>query len=242
MRLQVIAIVVGMLFLQGCMISKSKYEAAVSDMESAKAELEKMRMHRDALEQQIETLKGANDSVSTDLEMMTAEVQRIKEGREGEQALLSSRKKELETQQRRLQSKYKRLTKEYQKLKGQNKTLKSTVVRYQKELKGSREKKMASITTPSPTMKSKTTPADQHGSHSTPPPSKGAEAPQKVVQLVNINKASASDLILFLGMTKEMADSVVKNRPYRLRGELVAKQVVPKTTFDAIKDRITAAR
>ncbi|GJL66007.1 MAG: hypothetical protein NPIRA05_09780 [Nitrospirales bacterium] len=62
------------------------------------------------------------------------------------------------------------------------------------------------------------------------------------MQLVNINKASASDLILFLGLTKEVAEEVVANRPYRLRGELVAKQVVPKATFDVIKDRITAAR
>ena len=60
--------------------------------------------------------------------------------------------------------------------------------------------------------------------------------------LVNINKASVNDLVLFLGLTKEMAQAVVENRPYRLRGELVAKQVVPKATFDVIKVRITAAK
>jgi len=58
---------------------------------------------------------------------------------------------------------------------------------------------------------------------------------------VNINTASANDLELFLGLTKEVADKVVSNRPYRLRGELISKQVVPKATFDVIKDRITAA-
>ena len=66
-------------------------------------------------------------------------------------------------------------------------------------------------------------------------PLKGALSP------VNINTASANDLVLFLGLTKNMAEKVVGNRPYRLRGELVAKKVVPKATFDVIKDRITAA-
>ena len=58
---------------------------------------------------------------------------------------------------------------------------------------------------------------------------------------VNINTASANDLELFLGLTKEVADKVVLNRPYRLRGELLSKKVLPKATFDVIKDRITAA-
>ena len=48
------------------------------------------------------------------------------------------------------------------------------------------------------------------------------------------------DLVLFLGLTRNMAEKVIANRPYRLRGELVAKKVVPRATFDVIKDRITA--
>ncbi len=49
-------------------------------------------------------------------------------------------------------------------------------------------------------------------------------------------------MVLFLGLTKEVADKVVKNRPYRIKGELVAKNVVPKITFDAIRDRISVAQ
>ena len=239
MKLSVICIV---LVLPGCMVSKTKYEAAVSDMESAKAELEKMRMHRDALEQQISTLKGANEAVSTDLEMMTAEVQRIKEGRKGEQALLQNRKKDFERQQKKLVAKHSRLVKAYKKLKGQNTTLKETVVRYQKELKANREKKMAKVTLPSP--KKKPIDAVSLSPMKKPSSSKNVmtSTPKKSTQLININKATATDLILHLGLTKEIAEEVVANRPYRLRGELVAKQVVPKATFDVIKDRITAAR
>jgi hypothetical protein len=48
-------------------------------------------------------------------------------------------------------------------------------------------------------------------------------------------------LVLTLGLSREVAENVVSNRPYRLRGELVAKNVIPKATFDEIKDRITAS-
>mgnify|MGYP000197479224 CR=1 FL=1 len=241
MKVWLLTIMTLVLILPGCMVSKDKYEAAVSDMESAKADLEKMRMHRDALEQQMNNLKKSNESVSTELEMMTAEVQRIKEGRKGEQALLGNRTKELERKQQQLQAKTKRLAKEYQKVKSQNKALKDTVVRYQKELKANREKTMVAVAAPG---KVKQSIGSSTQSKKTPSSLKKVIAPVtgKKVQLVNINKASASDLILFLGLTKEVADELVAKRPYRLRGELVAKQVVPKATFDVIKDRITAAR
>ncbi len=241
MKVRLLVVMAMILVLPGCVVSKDKYEAAVSDMESAKAELEKMRMHRDALEQQMKTLKSSNEAVSTDLEMMTAEVQRIKEGRKGEQALIENRKKELARKQQQMLAKTKRLAKKYQKVKSQNKALKDTVVRYQKELKANREKKMVAVASPAKTKKTIGKPA-QPKVKSAPPKSVKPSVPKKTVQLVNINKASANDMILFLGLTKEVAADVVAKRPYRLRGELVARQVLPKATFDVIKDRITAAR
>jgi len=33
----------------------------------------------------------------------------------------------------------------------------------------------------------------------------------------------------------------VANRPYKIKGELVAKNALPKETFDMIKDKITVA-
>ncbi len=242
MKMWLMGVIMMALMTSGCMVAKSKYEAAVSDMESAKAEMEKIRMHRDALEQQIQTLKSSNEAVATDLDMMTAEVQRIKEGRKGEQALLHNRKKELERQQQQLIGKHKRLAKEYQKVKSQNKALKETVVRYQKELKANREKTIAKVPLPFPQEKAGKSITQSERKSATNLGVPTSVPSKQVDQLVNINKASESDLILFLGLTKEVAQEVVANRPYRLRGELVAKQVVPKATFDVIKDRITAAR
>ncbi|OYT18589.1 MAG: hypothetical protein CCU26_15960, partial [Nitrospira sp. UW-LDO-01] len=56
---------------------------------------------------------------------------------------------------------------------------------------------------------------------------------------MNINKVSANDMVLFLGLKQDEAERIVSNRPYRVKGELVAKNVVPKETFDLIKDRIS---
>ncbi|MDE3224830.1 MAG: helix-hairpin-helix domain-containing protein, partial [Nitrospirota bacterium] len=58
---------------------------------------------------------------------------------------------------------------------------------------------------------------------------------------VNVNTASSNDMVLFLGLTKDVAERIVSNRPYKVRGELVAKNVLPKATYDVIKDRITVA-
>jgi len=233
----------------GCMVSKNKYEAAIADMESAKTDLEKNRMHRQALEKELKNLKNANEKIVTDLEMMTAEVQRIKEGRENEQALLKARKQELGQERHRVIAKVKHLKREYEKVRVQNQALKKTVGRYQKELKGVREKKERASVSSSEALKQprsvKSDSAQFHVAdvkHPIPPKPPTFPVPQKAVsRLVNINQASARDMVLFLGLSKQTAESIVANRPYRLRGELVAKNIVKKPKFDKIKDRITAA-
>jgi len=253
MKVWVSLVVLCALVLSGCMVSKKKYDAAISDMESAKAELEKSRMHRGALENQIKNLKGSNEKMSRDLEVLTSEVQRIKEGCQNEKGLLESREKELNQEKQLLVAKLRTVTGEYRKLKGQSKALKNTVIRYQKELKVARQKKAANlssqakprVSSPPPRKARSQTPRRAVPAKPRPkaPPKVVANvAPKKeTVALVNLNTATVNNLVLFLGLTKDTAQDVVDNRPYRLRGELVAKQVVPKATFDVIKDRITAA-
>ena len=249
MRIWVSVVVLCLLLLPGCMVSKKKYTAAVADMESAKAELEKSRMHRDALDNQIKNLKGTNDQMSRDLEVLTSEVQRIKEGCQNEKALLEARQKELHQEQQVLLAKFRTLNDEYRKLKGQSKALKDTVIRYQKELKEARQKKSPSLSPPPKPNPSSL--LERSPSRPIPSESKPMGSPERVeklppqkaaVSLVNINRASVNDLVLFLGLSKEMAQDLVDNRPYRLRGELVARKVVPKATFDVIKDRMTAVQ
>lgn len=245
--------------LSGCMVSKGKYEAAVSDMESAKTELEKGRMHHEALEEQIRNLKGLNEKISTDLEMMTTEVQRIKEGRKNEQTLLATRERELDQEKAELTSKLRVLTKHYHKARVRNKALVKDVLRYKKELKDSHSGTettmgratgggMSATSTTSRAVASKPKLSSSVTSKVAIPSKPKAPKvvplptlPKVATNLVNINKASVSDLVLTLGLSREVAEEVVSNRPYRLRGELVAKNVIPKATFDVIKGRITAA-
>ncbi len=248
-----IALGVVLLFgLSGCMVSKTKYEDTVSDMESAKAELEKSRMHQQALEEQIRNLKSLNEKISTDLEVMTTEVQRIKEGRQNEQTLMETREREIDQEKEKLSMKLRVISAQYQKVKAQNKTLKNTVLRYKKELKDSRG---SAVDSTRPVMKSSTKRAVKSpkssmaksspvSTLSTPKVSKPIASPVKTKlsnTLVNINNASVSDLVLNLGLSRDLAEDVVSHRPYRLRGELVAKNVITKAKFDEIKSRITAA-
>ena len=112
-------------------------------------------------------------------------------------------------------------------MKRHNDTLKSLVARYQKELK---DRSNAGTSSQTATV----TPSQA--------PLGTATAPQAAASAaMNINKVSASDMILFLGLKQDEADRIVSNRPYRVKGELVAKNVVPKETFDLIKDRISVS-
>ncbi len=239
--------------LSGCVVSKAQYEGALSDMESAKVELEKSQMHQEALEEQIRNLKGLNEKISTDLEMMTTEVQRVKEGRKNEHTLLETRERELDEERAELSTKLRVIGAQYQKVKAQNATLKKTVLRYKKELKDSHESPSSMGVKGGRTSTSKS--ASAKPSLSSPVTSKAGmpskpkapeiaslpKLPAAGGNLVNINKASVSDLVLTLGLSRGVAEEVVSNRPYRLRGELVAKNVIPKATFDEIKGRITAS-
>ncbi|OGW68809.1 MAG: hypothetical protein A3A88_00410 [Nitrospirae bacterium RIFCSPLOWO2_01_FULL_62_17] len=67
-------------------------------------------------------------------------------------------------------------------------------------------------------------------------------APQAGLAPVNVNTASANDMVLFLGITKEEADRVVAGRPYKVKQEILLKNALPKARFDAIKDRISVAK
>jgi DNA uptake protein ComE-like DNA-binding protein len=80
-----------------------------------------------------------------------------------------------------------------------------------------------------------------------PPPPAGSGMPPSpsgtaaAGGIMNVNRASSSEMVLLLGLPKDVADRIVSNRPYKVKGELVAKNVVPKETFDMIKDRISVS-
>jgi DNA uptake protein ComE-like DNA-binding protein len=219
-------VLVGAVLATGC-VSNKKYQDALAEADNIKMELEKTRQQKGAMEQQVKTLKELNVKFGNEAQAARDELQRIEHGRDAERGTIEGRTKELEDKVKALSAQNKNVRQEYQDVKRHNETLKSLVARYQKELKDRSH-------TGAPAQTATLTPTQAPAATATVSPAAASAA-------MNINKVSASDLILFLGLKQDEADRIVSNRPYRVKGELVAKNVVPKETFDLIKDRISVS-
>ena len=244
-------LIVALLLCGGC-VMKSKYEMALSETEAAKTELERTRVQKTAMEQQVKGLKDLNAKLSGDAELMSSELQRIKEAREKERGGIEGRVRELEQKVKDVVGQNKSLRQENEDLRHHAEALKTTVARYQKELK---DRPRSAVSTPGPASpRPPALPGVPTDAPARPQSAAAIKAPEPVSEApavtkppagltpVNINTATASDFIVFLGMPKDVADKIVSNRPYKLKGELVARNILPKTTFDLIKDRITTSQ
>jgi DNA uptake protein ComE-like DNA-binding protein len=220
-------IVAGAVSMVGC-VSDRKYQDALAEAEAAKTDLATTRAQKSALEQQVKTLKELNVKFGNEAQAAHDELDRIQHGRDKERGSVEARTKELEDRVKQLAVQNRAVRQEYEDVKRHNETLKSLVARYQKELKDQSRSSAGALAPPA----------------SMPPPSASpapAGAPIST-GVMNVNKASSSEMVLLLGLSKEMADRIVSNRPYKVKGELVAKNVVPKETFDMIKDRISVSQ
>jgi len=246
----------------GCMVAKSKYDMAVEETRTVQAELEKVQAQKSALEQQVKSLKDASGKLVSDVELAQAELQRLRDSRDRERAGVEGRVKEQEQKIKELLNQQRSLRQDIEGAKQRNETLRAAVARYQKELK-ERQHAMEPAAAPAPMApRPPQPPAPAQAIPAPKPPTEQAKPQPSVAPMpapvaqpsvapvptapqagglapVNINVASANDMVLFLGLPKEVAERVVSNRPYKVRGELVARNVLPKATFDVIKDRIT---
>ena len=228
-------IVAGTIALTGC-VSDRKYQEAMAETEAAKTELATTRAQKSALEQQVKTLKDLNVKFGNEAQAARDELERIQYGRDKERGSAEGRTKELEERVKQLAAQNRSLRQEFEDTKRHNETLKSLVARYQKELKDQSRSAGGAL---APSMPPATPPGAL-----TPPASSAAKPPDGMAapgSITNVNRASSSELVLLLGLPKDVADRIVSNRPYKVKGELVAKNVVPKETFDMIKDRISVS-
>lgn len=225
-------VVAGTIAVTGC-VSDRKYQESLAETEAAKTELATTRAQKSALEQQVKTLKDLNVKFGNEAQAARDELDRIQYGRDKERGSTEGRTKELEERIKQLAAQNRSLRQEYEDTKRHNETLKSLVARYQKELK---DQSRAGGGALAPTMPPATPPGGV-----APPPS-GLRSPDGMGGgVTNVNRASSSEMVLLLGLSKDAADRIVSNRPYKVKGELVAKNVVPKETFDMIKDRISVS-
>ncbi len=89
------------------------------------------------------------------------------------------------------------------------------------------------------------TPVDAQATKSAPAkdtkaPAKDAKAPAKKAGPMDINTASEDELKTLPGIGEAYAKKIVDNRPYKRKDELVSKNIVPKATYDKVKDQIIA--
>jgi DNA uptake protein ComE-like DNA-binding protein len=226
-----VIVMIGAASMVGC-VSQGKYQEAMVDVDTMKFELERTRAQKNALEQQVKTLKDLNVKFGNEAQVAHDELERIQHGRDKERGSVEGRTKELEDRVKQLSFQNRAVRHEYEDVKRHNETLKSLVARYQKELKDQSRSAPGSPVPSAPSMSSAPT------GEPAPP---ATTAPHSMSSSMNVNKASAGDMVLVLGLPKDVADRIVTNRPYRVKGELVAKNVVPKDTFDRIKERISVS-
>jgi competence protein ComEA len=66
------------------------------------------------------------------------------------------------------------------------------------------------------------------------------KADTKKSELLDINTASADELKALPGIGEAYSKKIVENRPYKRKDELVSKKIIPKVTYDGIKEQIIA--
>jgi DNA uptake protein ComE-like DNA-binding protein len=200
-------------------------------------------------EQEIQSLKDLNAKLTEHAEWLASQLQQIRDSRNKEHVTVEEKIGELEQTVADLTSQYQALQDDMQKTKRENKTLKTSVARYRKDQR-ERRQLLAQNTVSAHTTEAKST---RSSNKATPKPKRSkalvvtssAATPARSSSdssLVNINMASPNDLTQTLGLPQEAVNRLVNNRPYRIKGELVAKQVLPKETFYLIKDRLTAVQ
>ena len=62
----------------------------------------------------------------------------------------------------------------------------------------------------------------------------------KAAEIIDINTATAAQLMTLDGIGDARAEAIIKGRPYRGKDQLVDKKILPDAVYQKIKDRMIA--
>ena len=63
---------------------------------------------------------------------------------------------------------------------------------------------------------------------------------QAKTEPIDINRATAEELMTLKGIGEARAKAIIRGRPYARKDDLVRKKIVPLSIYDEIKDKIVA--
>ncbi len=66
------------------------------------------------------------------------------------------------------------------------------------------------------------------------------KADKKGEKVIDINSASAEELMTLDGIGEARSKAIIKGRPYRAKDELVDKNIIPEGVYAKIKDQLIA--
>ncbi len=218
--------------LAGC-VSQGTYDQSLRELQSTKSDLERLRVQNDGLNKQLIGLKESNSRLKEEIEKVSAQIGPLNDAIVKERQAGEGRLKELERQAKELTASKKVLAQELEVAKQRYEDSLKIQKRQAKELKEREQSSLLQPPTPSPKSEPPSTTPDQVPNESPTASLKSSSS------LVDINKATPSELTLALELAREDSDKLVKNRPYKTKEELVTKAGIAKATVDKIKDKIT---
>jgi DNA uptake protein ComE-like DNA-binding protein len=223
--------------LAGC-VSQGAHDQNLRELQSAKSDLERIRVQNEGLNKQLMSVKESNSRLKEEIEKVSAQIPPLNEAIVKERQAGESRLKDLERQVKELTASKKALAHELEVAKQRYEDSLKIQKRQAKELK---EREQSSLIQP-PTQPAKpAAPAADEPAPAPAPDQAGIMPPAQATKpvIVDINKATPAELTLALELAREDADRLVKNRPYKTKEELVTKAGIAKATVDKIKDRVT---
>jgi DNA repair exonuclease SbcCD ATPase subunit len=222
--------------LTGC-VGQGAYDQSLRELQSAKNDLERVRVQNEGLNKQMMSLKESNSKLKEEIDKANVRIASLNEAVGKERQVGESKLKDIERQVKELTASKKALSQELEVAKQHYEDSLKIQKRQAKELK---EREQSSLLQP-PIPPAKPVAPTPEAPLAPPPAATPDQLPNgsPQVPLVDINRATPAELTLALELAKEDSDKLVKNRPYKTKEELVTKAGIAKATVDKIKDKIT---